>query len=454
VSASLGVTFFPQGEATDADQLLRQADHALYQAKLAGKNRYHVYDAARDQAVRSRHEALEEIRAGLRESQFLLHYQPKVNLRTGAVVGAEALVRWQHPRRGLLAPAQFLPLIENHRLGVDIGEWVIDSALRQMAQWEQTGMPLPVSVNVSADHLQQADFSARLRAMLGAHTSVGPHRLELEILETGALTDLDRVATVMRDCAELGVSFALDDFGTGYSSLLYLKHLPAGTLKIDSGFVRHLLHEADNLPILEGVLTLARSFGRTAVAEGIETVEQGTVLLQLGCELGQGYAIARPMPAAELPAWIEGWQAPAEWRAAFPVTRDRLPLLMGDIEHHVWIQGIADWLRGSRARPQTIDAQAGRFGSWLRREGRSLYGTSPAFRAIDGIHTEMHELADRLMELHTDGRTAQALDGLPQLWALLESMRSQFGGLVTGFDKDEIDPWAGPHAQADRSSPP
>ena len=160
------------------------------------------------------------------------------------------------------------------------------------------------------------------------------------------------------------------------------------------------------------------------------------------------------MPAAELPAWIEGWQAPAEWQAAFPVTRDRLPLLMGDIEHHVWIQGIADWLHGSRARPQTIDAQAGRFGSWLRREGRSLYGTSPAFRAIDGIHTEMHELADRLMELHTDGRTAQALDGLPQLWALLESMRSQFGGLVTGFDKDEIDPWAGPHAQADRSSPP
>jgi diguanylate cyclase (GGDEF)-like protein/PAS domain S-box-containing protein len=454
VSASLGVTFFPQDEATDADQLLRQADHALYQAKLAGKNRYHVYDAARDQAVRSRHEALEEIRAGLRDGQFVLHYQPKVNLHTGAVVGAEALVRWQHPRRGLLAPAQFLPLIENHRLGVELGEWVIDSALHQAAQWEQAGVPLPISVNVSADHLQQADFAARLRAMLGMHAGTGPLRLEIEILESGALADLDRVATVMRDCAELGVTFALDDFGTGYSSLLYLKHLPAGTLKIDSGFVRHLLHDADNLPILEGVLTLARGFGRTAVAEGIETVEQGTVLLQLGCEFGQGYVIARPMPAADLPAWIDGWQVPAAWQTAFAVTRERLPLLMGDVEHRAWIQGIADWLHGTRGQPQTVGAHAGRFGSWLRREGRSLYGTSSAFRAIDGIHTEMHELADRLVQLHTDGRTAQALDGLPQLWTLLERMRGQFGGLVTGFDEGEIDPRAGPDVPTERLSPP
>jgi diguanylate cyclase (GGDEF)-like protein/PAS domain S-box-containing protein len=453
VSASLGVTFFPQGDATDPDQLLRQADHALYQAKLAGKNRYYVYDAARDQAVRSRHEALEEIRAGLDDGQFVLYYQPKVNLRTGAVVGAEALIRWQHPRRGLLAPAQFLPLIDNHRLGVELGEWVIDNALRQVARWEQAGVPLPVSVNVSADHLQQSNFAARLRTLLGAHTGAGPHRLEIEILETGALTDLDRVAAVMRECAELGVSFALDDFGTGYSSLLYLKHLPAGTLKIDSGFVRHLLHDADNLPILEGVLTLAQGFGRTAVAEGIETVEQGTVLLQLGCELGQGYAIARPMPAADLPAWLAGWQMPAAWRTAFPVTRDRLPLLIGDVEHRAWIQGIADWLCGTRAQPQAVGAQAGRFDGWLLREGRALYGTSPVFRAIDGVHREMHALADRLVQLHTDGRAQEALDELPQLWALLDRMRGQFGGLVTGFDEGEVDPWAGPDAPTQGSSP-
>jgi diguanylate cyclase (GGDEF)-like protein len=452
VSASLGVAFYPQGEPTDPDQLLRQADHALYQAKLAGKNRYHVYDAQRDQAVRSRRDALEGIRAALEAGQFVLHYQPKVNLRTGTVVGAEALLRWQHPRRGLLAPAQFLPLIENHRLGVELGEWVIGTALRQAARWEHGGLSLPVSVNVSAHHLQQPDFAARLRTLLDTHPGTGPQRLEIEILETGALADLDHVITVMRECAGLGVSFAIDDFGTGYSSLLYLKNLPAGTLKIDSGFVRHLLHDADNLPILEGVLTLARGFGRTAVAEGIETIEQGTVLLQLGCELGQGYAIARPMPAADLPAWVTGWQAPAAWQSAFPVSRERLPLLMGDIEHRAWIQGIDDWLHGTRAQPQVVGTQAGRFGSWLRRDGRSLYGASPVFRTIDSIHTEMHALADQLVRLHTDGNAQAAIDGLPDLWALLERMRGQFGGLLTGFDDGEIEPRADPDAATRRPS--
>ena len=434
VSASMGVTFLPQAEATDADQLLRQADHALYQAKLAGKNRYHVYDAARDQAVRSRHEALQEIRAALHDGQFELHYQPKVNLRTGEVIGAEALLRWQHPTRGLLAPGVFLPVVENHPLGIELGEWVIDSALGQMAHWRALGVQLPVSVNVSADYLQQPDFVQRLAARLRAQPAIPPGWLGIEILETSALADLDHVARVMRNCAELGVSFALDDFGTGYSSLLYLKHLPAGTLKIDHRFVRHLLQDADNLPILEGVLTLARGLGRQAVAEGVETVEQGSILLQLGCELGQGYAIARPMPAAELPAWMAGWETPAVWQHTFRVDRERLPLLMGDVEHRAWIQAMADWLHGARLEPATLAAGGGRFGAWLRREGRALYGHVPAFTAVDGIHRQLHDLADDLVTLQGTGRAQAAIARLPELWALLDHMRGQFGGFVIRAD--------------------
>jgi diguanylate cyclase (GGDEF)-like protein/PAS domain S-box-containing protein len=434
VSASLGVAFYPQAEAVDADQLLRQADHALYQAKLAGKNRHHVYDPGRDLAVRNRHEAVQEIRAGLQGGQFVLHYQPKVNMRTGQVIGAEALIRWQHPQRGLLAPGLFLPVIENHSLAVELGEWVIDSALRQMGLWRQIGLQLPVSVNVGADHLQQPAFAARLRALLQAHPTVERGALEIEILESSALADLEHIARLMRECAEIGVSFALDDFGTGYSSLLYLKHLPAGTLKIDHSFVRHVLDDADNLAILEGILTLARGFGRTPVAEGVETIAQGTLLLQLGCQFGQGFGIARPMPAADLPDWIAGWRAPDAWQGTSRVARDRLPLLMGDLEHRTWIQAIEAWLHGTRAAPPTVSAQAGRFGTWLSSEGRALYGRAPAFGAILDLHQQMHDLADELEQLHAQGRAQEAVARIPDLHALHQRMCGQFGGLILNLN--------------------
>ena len=217
VSASLGVTFYPQADEVDADQLLRQADQAMYQAKLAGKNRYHVFDAEQDRSVRGHHESVERIRRALAEGEFVLYYQPKVNMRTGAVIGAEALIRWQHPDKGLLAPAVFLPVIEDHSLAIDIGEWVIDTALSQMELWHDGALDLPVSVNIGARQLQQADFALRLRALLALHPAIRPSCLELEVLETSALEDLAHVSQVIESCRQIGVMFALDDFGTGYS---------------------------------------------------------------------------------------------------------------------------------------------------------------------------------------------------------------------------------------------
>ncbi|MEI7430474.1 MAG: PAS domain S-box protein, partial [Betaproteobacteria bacterium] len=241
VSASLGVAFYPQSEPVDADQLLRQADQAMYQAKLSGKNRYHIFDAEQDRSVRGHHESLEHIRHALETNQFVLHYQPKVNMRTGEVIGAEALIRWQHPQRGLLPPAVFLPVIENHPLAVTLGEWVIESALSQMERWRNEGLDIPVSVNVSARQLQQMDFVGRLHATLAAHPAIRPGDLEIEVLETSALEDLARVSSIIEECQSFGVSFSLDDFGTGYSSLTYLKHLSVGQLKIDQSFVRNML---------------------------------------------------------------------------------------------------------------------------------------------------------------------------------------------------------------------
>ncbi len=314
VSASLGVTFFPQMEAIDADQLQRQADQAMYQAKLSGKNRFHVFDAELDRSARGHFESLEHIRQALQNRELVLYYQPKVNMRSGKVIGAEALIRWQHPERGLLAPAQFLPVIENHPLAVEVGEWVIDTALRQMATWHAQGLDLPISVNVGARQLQQPDFVARLKTLLAAHPDVEPHCLALEVLETSALEDIAGVSQVMAACQELGVAFALDDFGTGYSSLTYLKRLPVALLKIDQSFVRDMLDDVDDLAILKGVIGLAQAFHREVIAEGVETIAHGTALLQLGCELAQGYGIARPMPAADFPAWAAGWLPDAAWQ--------------------------------------------------------------------------------------------------------------------------------------------
>jgi diguanylate cyclase (GGDEF)-like protein/PAS domain S-box-containing protein len=320
-SASIGVAFYPQGNAIEADQLLRQADQAMYQAKLAGRNRFHIFDAVQDSSLRFHHESLERMGQAIAQGEFVLHYQPKVNMHSGQVIGAEALIRWQHPEKGLLLPAAFLPLVEDHQLAVDLGEWVIDTALTQIGLWSAAGLDLPVSVNVGARQLQHGDFVARLRTIMAMHPQVSPASLELELLETSALIDIEQVSTVIAHCQEMGVKFALDDFGTGYSSLTYLKRLHVTLLKIDQSFVRDMLDNPDDLAILQGVIGLAASFHCEVIAEGVETVAHGTALMHLGCKLAQGYGIARPMPAERLPEWANSWKPDTAWSALASVDR-------------------------------------------------------------------------------------------------------------------------------------
>jgi diguanylate cyclase (GGDEF)-like protein/PAS domain S-box-containing protein len=315
VSASIGATIYPQDNG-DADKLLRHADQAMYIAKQAGKNCYHLFDVAKDIATRNQRESIERIRIALDKKEFVLFYQPKVNMRTGHIIGAEALVRWQHPTRGLLPPAAFLPVIEDHPLSIELGDWVIDDALLQMSQWRKHNIDIPVSVNVGAMQLQQHDFTVRLAAQLAQHPDVPPDFLELEIVETSALKDIAEVAELMHSCRALGVQFAVDDFGTGYSSLTYLKRLPAELLKIDQTFIRDMLDDPDDLAIVKGVIGLANAFHRKVIAEGVETIAHGELLIPLGCELAQGYGIARPMPAADLPTWAATWKPDQAWTTA------------------------------------------------------------------------------------------------------------------------------------------
>ncbi|MCU7996704.1 PAS domain S-box protein [Shewanella glacialipiscicola] len=313
VSASIGVAIYPE-DGADADQLMRNADQAMYAAKQQGKNRYHLFDSAHNTAMVVQHEKLESIRNALKNEEFLLYYQPKVNMKTGTMIGVEALIRWQSLKRGLVGPNEFLPVIENNALIIDIGEWVIRTALGQIKVWQTLGLNIPISVNISALQLQSDDFTTRLAELLALFPEVDPSYLELEVLETSAIGDLLQASKTMHACIALGVNFALDDFGTGYSSLSYLKRLPAKLIKIDQTFVYGMLVDSDDLAIVESVVVLAKSFDRKVIAEGVETVAHGVALLQLGCELAQGYAIARPMMAKYIPDWAANWQPDNAWR--------------------------------------------------------------------------------------------------------------------------------------------
>ena len=314
VSASIGVTLYPQ-DNVDAEQLIRHADQAMYVAKQAGKNRYYQFDTEHDNAINLQHRSIDNICAAIENKEFVLYYQPKVNMRTGEVIGVEALIRWQHPTKGLLSPAAFLPLIEGHSVSLILGEWVIETALKQLTQWQNDGVNLSISVNISAYQLQQTNFTEMLESILAQYPLVDSHGLELEILETSALSDTYQVSSTMHACHKLGVRFALDDFGTGYSSLTYLKRLPAYMIKIDQSFVRDMLDDSDDLAIVEGVVGLAKVFEREVIAEGVETIEHGEALMKLGCELAQGYGIARPMPGKDILQWISYWQSDSPWLA-------------------------------------------------------------------------------------------------------------------------------------------
>ena len=352
VTASIGVTLYPY-DKEDPDTLLRHADQAMYLAKRLGKNRYYFFDANQEQQIKFQRDQLMRIEQGLIDQEFELFYQPKVDLITYKVVGVEALIRWRHPEQGILSPDHFLPHIENSLLEIEFGEWVIETALLQIENWLGQGLSLPISVNISVSHLQSSHFAEKLRRQLASHPKVSADHLQIEILETAALVDITKVAGIIEECGEFGVSFALDDFGTGYSSLAYLRRLPAETLKIDLSFVRDMLINKDDRAIVKGVISLGHSFNRITVAEGVETDEHFKLLREMGCDIGQGFGIARPMPAKDIVDWCKEysgktshmnhsilqlqWPKEIQWGNKFEINHERI-----DSEHKIFLGLIID----------------------------------------------------------------------------------------------------------------
>jgi diguanylate cyclase (GGDEF)-like protein len=301
-SASVGVVLYEGGDE-DVETLLRHADLAMYRAKSSGRNAWAFFEPEMDHSIAQRLLVESDLRQAIRESQLVLHYQPQVNCLTGVVTGVEALVRWQHPQRGLLMPDSFVPHAESSGLIDDLGSWVMREAFRQWRVWANEGIDgLTMAVNVSAMEFGRASFIPRLRLALD-DTEADPDWIELEITESALMQSLPELVERLGDIARLGVRLALDDFGTGYSSLGYLKRLPLNSLKIDKSFVRELPGDKEDEAIVCATLSMAKALGLKVVAEGVEVPEQRAFLADLGCDEIQGWLVARPMPAEQFAAW-------------------------------------------------------------------------------------------------------------------------------------------------------
>lgn len=314
LTISVGATLYPRDGGESPEVMIRNANQAMCIAKLAGKNRSHLFDVVNQRRLRDNQNLFARVQMAYEQNEFQLYYQPKVNMLNGQVIGVEALIRWIHPQQGLITPEAFLPLVENTEFSITLGEWVMRQAMRQMKIWASAGLVLPVSINVSGYHLQRSDFVSRLAQILDEYPGVKPDWLELEILETSAMEDLDQIALLLQACMALGVNFALDDFGTGYSSLTYLRRLPTKTLKIDRSFVIEILTNSLDQALVAGIVALGHSLAREVIAEGVESLEHGIPLLRMGCHLAQGYGISRAMRADEVQDWVAQWRMPEIWQ--------------------------------------------------------------------------------------------------------------------------------------------
>jgi len=313
LTCSAGVTFYPDDPA-DADGLLRHADLALYAAKEQGKDRIVVFDIQQGQRRQARRDSTRLVDEALQRGEMELYFQPKVRIGDGQVIGAESLIRWRHPERGLLAPGAFLEDIAGTPVANKLDYWVLDAAFKAGQALADQGQQLSLSINLTVSTLIDSRFQLTVAQLLGQYPALPTQFLEVELLETETFNDLSAVAYVIQGLDALGIQCSIDDFGTGYSSLTYLQRLPAHTVKIDQSFVRDMLVNERDRTLVRGIVSLARAFERQVVAEGVETLAHAEALRDMGCDALQGYGIARPMPLQDLIHWVKHWQPPPEIR--------------------------------------------------------------------------------------------------------------------------------------------
>ncbi len=404
LSGSVGFTLFPMDES-DSETLLRHADLAMYASKNAGRDRFTLYASAMTEHSKWHSRTTRELRLAVQREELLLHFQPQVDMGKGDIIGVEALLRWNHPERGLLMPADFIQILEDDSIASLVGRYVLEKSMAQADAWRRQGLPLRIAVNISSAHLLSATFIDDLRALL-AHPRYAPDMLEIEVTETTAIADLAAAREVLTECRSLGISVALDDFGTGNAPLSYLQNLPADCVKIDRGFVSDILNNPKDAAIVAGVITSARLLGLEVIAEGVETPEHGCLLLQLGCRRAQGYAIARPLAADAMPGWVHAYRSNEAWVSWTdrPWRPEKYGLLMIALAHSQRAREIEVSLSDPRDPiPEYLVApeseQVCVLGKWLEGEGQSRFCGHPQLHEIKQLHDRVHEAAREAAQL-------------------------------------------------------
>lgn len=429
ISASCGITLYPS-DNSDLDTLVRHADQAMYQAKTLGKNQFHIFNTAEDQELVANHLRLQEIKNALDNGELCLYYQPKVNMVTGDVVGAEALMRWVHPEKGLIPPLDFLPLLDGTDLEIQVGDWVVRRAIQQLDDWQKHGINLEVSINIASHHLQTDTFITNLNKALARYPTVDSKYLQLEILESSALSDLDTISNIIKTCQKaLGITIALDDFGTGYSSLTHLRSLTANTIKIDQSFVRDMLDDPNDYTIIDGIIGLSSSFNRSVIAEGVETTEHGLMLLMMGCEEAQGYSIAKPISANDFPEWLNSYIPNKQWSelgsTSLSKKENRIKLFRLITEHwkNSFVSNIQSLPEDIEQWP-IINNNLCPCSFWIKKAMVEQLFEQEHLEQLDQAHDELHLIAHGLLLQYQDGDVDAARKGLPDLQTYFDNMNN------------------------------
>jgi diguanylate cyclase (GGDEF)-like protein/PAS domain S-box-containing protein len=419
VTASIGATYYPRDNSV-ADQLLRHADKAMYKAKDLGKNIYFLFDPTLESRHRANNSTIKRISKALDEKQFELYYQPQVDCSNGRVVGVEALIRWNHPILGLRQPGEFLPLIEQDDIIIRLSNWILDEATAQLETWMQQGLNLNIGINVSARHLLHGNFETKINELVERYPESLIRNVEFELVETAALEDMKTVGEIVNRFQDKGIAFALDDFGTGFSSLAHLKHMSVDTMKIDRSFVRDMLVDPGDLAIIQGVIGLSEAFQNKLIAEGVETIDQIMLLLGLGCNIMQGYSLAKPMPADKCIHWIRNFNMNPVWDAAqssYPTRKD-FDLLLMEVTHRHWLGEVKKAIlkNGQETGHLPASYDECRTTRWYQNDGQKIFGNLPELHNLDILHHNTHRLGQELIDMakaHEDER--QVTDKLQQL---------------------------------------
>ncbi len=443
LSSYMGATLYPLDKA-EAEDLLRHSANSTYQAKSNRKCAFNIYDPQTAEQKQHHQNRVEEFSHALLGDELRLYLQPKIDLNTLAVIGFEGLIRWQHPGEGLLTPAHFLPALHGTVQEIMLGEWVVEQAIKQLQMWQAAGLNLSLSINISPKQIQRKSFREFVLSILEKTPSGIAEHLEIELLEDSDVEDGHETAENMHALKSQGVKFLLDDFGTGYASLAHFYDLPFDVLKIDQDFVKQMLDRNDNLDIVEGVLKLSEAIQRPVVAEGVESIEIGFMLMKMGCHYAQGYGIAKPMPMEAVTGWLESWNGVNPWhdlQAELQDENHRYDLGVAIFSHRWWVRAIKLHLQsateeaslnGVAAMPE-LDESRCQFFRWYRGIGLSRYSEQPGYAFLQGGHHELHELAKAVKACADIGDYEQAWHIFARLQRLSEELINTLKKLEQGY---------------------